>query len=320
MRTARLPHVQRKPSAMSRAEVAGPGRPDERGQHHPRDQDRARAPRTRPGRGTATPCRRRRARRRRPGPTSWFIVSPAAISRALPMPRSRLGHDHRQQGAAGGVGEDLGGAQQEHRHEDDGDVTWPVTSVVVRTASTAARSRSTAITSRPAVDAVGQDAGVQAEQQPGQPLQQPGQRDEERVGGLRGDQQRTGGQPDPVAEVARSTTSRPASGTASPCEPAARLRPRGPRGRTLGAPAPWRRHSGASRSAGPLNPVGNGNRRTAPGPPCPVWRRRFHDPVAGVAGTEPFPPLQEPPPGCGHPMPTGRRSCGRCTRRSPADC
>ena len=63
-------------------------------------------------------------------------------------------------------------------------------------------ARSTAIDEPPAVDPVGEDAGVQAEQQPGQPLQQPGQRDEDRVGGLRGDQQRAGGERDAVAEVA----------------------------------------------------------------------------------------------------------------------
>jgi hypothetical protein len=54
----------------------------------------------------------------------------------------------------------------------------------------------------PAIHAVGQDAGVQPEQQPRQPLEQPARRHEQRVLGLRGDQQRTGRQADPVAEVA----------------------------------------------------------------------------------------------------------------------
>ena len=54
----------------------------------------------------------------------------------------------------------------------------------------------------PPVVAVGDHAGVQAEQQPRQALEQPGERDQEWVTGLRRHQQRAGGDGDPVPEVA----------------------------------------------------------------------------------------------------------------------
>jgi hypothetical protein len=55
-----------------------------------------------------------------------------------------------------------------------------------------------------AVDAVGQDAGVQAEQQPGQALEQAGERDQDRIVGLRGDEEGSRRETDPVTEIAGS--------------------------------------------------------------------------------------------------------------------
>jgi hypothetical protein len=52
-----------------------------------------------------------------------------------------------------------------------------------------------------AIEPVGQHAGVQAEDERRQPLEEGRQRDQERVVRLRGDQQRTGGERDAVTEV-----------------------------------------------------------------------------------------------------------------------
>ena len=108
--------------------------------------------------------------------------------------------------------------------------TRPVTSAAVRTTSTRGPHQVDRDHEAPAVDPVGEDAGVEAEQQPRQALEQAGQRDEERVGGLRGDQQRTRRRARCRRRGCRSTTSRPASGTASPCGPGGRLPRRGSRG------------------------------------------------------------------------------------------
>ncbi|HEY3955499.1 MAG TPA: hypothetical protein VGM53_19170 [Streptosporangiaceae bacterium] len=54
---------------------------------------------------------------------------------------------------------------------------------------------------RAPVEPVGDHAGIQAEHQPGQPLQERGHRHRQRIVRLRRDQQRAGRQSDPIAEV-----------------------------------------------------------------------------------------------------------------------
>jgi len=89
VRTGRLPHVQPNPSAMSRRTRLGPSGRSSGGSTM---RETSSAPST-----TNTACAKKghalpAAKRPAPtaGPTSWFIVSPAAIIRALPMPRSRF--------------------------------------------------------------------------------------------------------------------------------------------------------------------------------------------------------------------------------------
>ena len=53
------------------------------------------------------------------GPASWLPTRNPACSRALPMPEVGGPHQHRQEGAARGVGEHLGGAVQEGRRQHD---------------------------------------------------------------------------------------------------------------------------------------------------------------------------------------------------------
>ena len=102
------------------------------------------------------------------GPTSWFVVSKPAISRALPMPRSGLGHDHRQQRAGGRVGEHLGGAEQEHRDQDDGDAHLAGDHRGGEDGEHGGAQQVDRDHEAPAVEPVGEHAGVEPEQQPRQ--------------------------------------------------------------------------------------------------------------------------------------------------------
>ena len=65
------------------------------------------------------------------------------------------------------------------------------------------------------VEPVGDHAGIQAEQQPGQPLQECGHRHRQRIARLRRHQQRTGRQSDSVAEIRHPRRSQQPTETAS---------------------------------------------------------------------------------------------------------
>ena len=107
----------------------------------------------------------------------------------------------------------------------------PVTSAATRTASTDGAQQVDGDHEQPPVDPVGEDAGVQPEQQPRQALQQ--RRPARRAAGRRSATRRAAARRPARCRRrgCRSTTSRPASGTASPSGPGARLPRRGPRGR-----------------------------------------------------------------------------------------
>jgi hypothetical protein len=120
--------------------------------------------------------------------------------RALAIARSARGR-HRQQRAGSVVREHLRGADQEqrdehhrHRHHAGHD----------RQRQQHQDGRAQQIDGdddEPPVEAVRQRAREQAEQQPRELLQQDRRCDEQRVAGLRGDQQRAGREGDAVAEV-----------------------------------------------------------------------------------------------------------------------
>ena len=65
-----------------------------------------------------------------------------------------------------------------------GTFTAPVSSAAVRTTSTSGAHQVDRDDERLAVHAVGEDPGIEPEDEPRQALEQPGQRDEQRVGGL----------------------------------------------------------------------------------------------------------------------------------------
>jgi hypothetical protein len=113
-----------------------------------------------------------------------------------------VGDDHRQQRAGGRVGEHLRGPQERHRTEHDGDAHRSGQQRYGQQAQDRGAQQIAGHDDALPVDAVGQHPGIQAEQQPGQALEQTRQRHEQRVPGLRSDQQRAGREPHSVAEVA----------------------------------------------------------------------------------------------------------------------
>jgi hypothetical protein len=116
----------------------------------------------------------------------------------------RTSDDRRQQRAGGGVGEDLGDTEDEECGQDDGDADVPGEQGGREDDQDATTGQVHADEQLPAVDAVGEDARLQAEDQPRQPMQQGAEGAEERVLGLAGDQQWAGRESDAVAEVAHS--------------------------------------------------------------------------------------------------------------------
>ena len=56
------------------------------------------------------------------GPASWFQADEAELQARIADAEVVPVDEHGQQGAGGGLGEDLGGAEEEHRDEHDGDV------------------------------------------------------------------------------------------------------------------------------------------------------------------------------------------------------
>ncbi len=135
------------------------------------------------------------------GPASWLTVMKPVWSREFAIARSSRGTS-----IGSSVWELLSAKtsavpRRKRATSTTAIETVPVTTVVAIRTSTTARIRSTDTTIEPAVEPVGEGAGVQPEDQRWQPLQQRGQRHQEGVVGLRGDQQRTGRDRDAVAEV-----------------------------------------------------------------------------------------------------------------------
>ena len=140
------------------------------------------------------------------------------------MPEVLARDEAREQGAAGGVRERLGRAQHEEGDEHDRDV-HDARDDHRREDDEDDRAEEVDPGDDPApVEAVGDDAGEHAEQQVRQVLAQQRQRDEERVAGLRGDEQRPGGDRDPVADVVDDRRRRAASGSCGRAGPGRTLR------------------------------------------------------------------------------------------------
>jgi hypothetical protein len=111
-------------------------------------------------------------------------------------------HEHRQQGAAGAVGEDLRGPHQQHGHQDHEDVDLAGRDGQSQHEDDDDPERVPEDHHPAPVEPVGERSGVQPEDQPRQALQHGRQRDEERAMGLGGDQQRAGRERQPVPELA----------------------------------------------------------------------------------------------------------------------
>ena len=201
VRTGGCRHSQRIPSTTSRTTWRVLASGERRRAGDPGRRARPPTPPAPPGRRTGTPSRRRTRRRRSAVPTNWLAVTRPAISRLLAIPRSALLHHHREQRRGGGVGERLGDSEEEHRDQHDDDVDPPGPD---RDRQTGQHRRPQQVDDDhdpPAVETVGDGAGVQAEQEERQPLQQQRHRHQLWVAGLGGDEQRTGGDLEAVAEV-----------------------------------------------------------------------------------------------------------------------
>ena len=112
-------------------------------------------------------------------------------------------HEHRHERARRVVGERLGGAEQEHRDQDERDRRDVGEDGGRQQHEHHGAHEVDRDDEPPPVEPVGERAGPQAEQQRRQPLQQRGERDEERVLRAGRHEQRSGGDDDAVAEVRR---------------------------------------------------------------------------------------------------------------------
>jgi hypothetical protein len=101
-----------------------------------------------------------------------------------------------------GVGEDLGDAVEEHRREHHGDADGPGGDEDAQHGDDHGPDRVGDHDDEAAVQPVGQRAGPEAEQEPRQPLEHRGERDQECALGLGRDEQGPGGERDAVADVA----------------------------------------------------------------------------------------------------------------------
>ena len=151
------------------------------------------------------------------GPASWLTVMNPACSRALAMREVVARDEHRQQGVRGVVGEHLGRPEHEERdqHEADGDCPGDD-----RRRDHAEHHRPDDVDDdheQPTVEPIRERAGVEAEQELRQPLEERRQRHQPGVARLRRHQQRTGRDADAVAQV------RAPRGAQQPAEP---VRPR----------------------------------------------------------------------------------------------
>ena len=186
-------------------------------QHHPRHQDHAERDQHRLGheRQHGAQGEQRGADRR---PDQLVGGQSPGEDPGVRDPEVALVDQHRQQRRRRGVGERLGGAEQEHRDQDHRHV-GPAGHD--REAEQPDHDHPDAVGGHhqpTPVEAVGLHPGVQAEQQPRQPLQERRERDQGRVVGARGDQQRAGGERDAVADVAGPRRrQQPAEGGAEAC-------------------------------------------------------------------------------------------------------
>ena len=126
----------------------------------------------------------------------------AALQPGVSQAQIRGSDEHRQQRRRRGVGEHLADAQGQHCDEDDADGHLAGGDRQAQQREDHGSSCVGGDDQAAAVDPVGHGAGVQAQQEPGQPLGDRGQRDQHGAAGQGCDQQGTGGQHDPVAEVA----------------------------------------------------------------------------------------------------------------------
>ncbi|HVH24342.1 MAG TPA: hypothetical protein VNA11_17985, partial [Pseudonocardia sp.] len=135
------------------------------------------------------------------GPASWLPTIRPALSRALAMPRS---------GLATSIGSSVvlmvsatvsAVPSRNIAVSTTGTPTRPVAVLATSTASTTTPKRVGQHDQGSTVHPIRQHPGEQPEQQAGQSLQQPGRGHQDRIRGLRGDQQRAGGHRDAVADV-----------------------------------------------------------------------------------------------------------------------
>ena len=177
VRTAAWCRTQRNPSAMSwRMRLPRPGSRRCAGQHDAGHQHGAQGRPARPGSRTASAMPAAKSAAPIGGPASWLTVMKPVCSRELASARSSRWHQHRQQRARGVVREDLGGAEQEERHQHHRDRHRAGDDRRRSAAPARGAQQVDGDDDQPAVQAVGERAGVQAEQQRRQPLQQRGQR------------------------------------------------------------------------------------------------------------------------------------------------
>ncbi len=123
--------------------------------------------------------------------------------RALPMPEVHRTHQHRQQGAACGIGEDLGRAVEERRGQDDPDGRGAGHQEDDQRQHDDRAEPVREHHQPAAVVMVGDGTGEQPEQQPRQELHHRPGCDEDRRRGHRRDEQRRRRQGDAVAQIAR---------------------------------------------------------------------------------------------------------------------
>ena len=176
VRTAACAHSQRTPSAMSsrtdgRARrVGAAARAADPGDAAAPEQRRTTAWATN---GSAIPAANSAAPTG--GPASWLHSDEPGLQPGVARCRGRRGPRASAAAWRGGVAEDLGRAEQEQRDQNHRDVDRPVT-IDARARRAPRRAAGRRRRRCASVEPVGEHAGVQAEQQPGQPLQERGQR------------------------------------------------------------------------------------------------------------------------------------------------
>ncbi len=135
------------------------------------------------------------------GASSWFVTRTPPASRALATPRSSR-RTSRGSTLCPPMSANVSAVPSTNSATSTiAMLTPPVTIVAARTARMAARMRLTAAMRRTRSTRSATHARLHAEQQHGQVLGERRHRDQERVARLARDEQRAGGQRDPVADV-----------------------------------------------------------------------------------------------------------------------